>query len=201
MQYREVHARQGHGDHGPPAAPRVLAYRLQEHRVACGVHVAQVRRLHVGNAPVGRLLLALQRDLQQRAAKQFEALARQRRERRVLDDAKEHMQRERVHRARNFLERPDQAVELCQRGGLHALALQAQNGVHAGRHAVAARLGQQRAVVAHAEVAIGATQVGDLAPLATGRGIFGDELVGGDDLERRVIPAEVGELLDNDHLF
>ena len=201
VQHRQIHARQGHGDHRPPAAPRVLQDRLQEHRVARRVDVAQVQGLHVAYLPAARLLAALQRHLHQRAAEQLKALARQRRECRVLDHAEIDMQGEGAHGARYLLERPYQPVELRQGCGMHALALHAEDGVHAGRHALAPGLGKQGAVVAHAQIAVGATKIDDLAPWTAGLGLLGHELVCSDDLERRVLPAEVGQLFHNDQMF
>ena len=100
-------------------------------------------------------------DRQQRMAETIEGGARQPAKARILRGAEGDQQAHRLaERLRQPREVPRQhRVEIGQRELVERLALQIEHGLHRGDHLVAARLGEQRGVVAGAEIAAVAAQV------------------------------------------
>ncbi len=143
MQDRQIHLRNAVDVRRTPAATRELVQGSEEQGISRHVHVPRIQRLDRCRLPTGQPRGTFEFDLEQGAAKQLEALARQVGQRRILNAPEEDVEAERVDRSGDLVESVDQSVELRQKALLRAALLQIEDCLHARRDAVAARLGQQ----------------------------------------------------------
>jgi hypothetical protein len=93
---------------------------------------------------------------------------------------------------------PEDAAQLADVIRQEILAVELEDRSDVGDDAIAAGLGEERDIVACAEIIEGAAQVHDVVTPGPRRRVRRHVLVRGDDASARVRPAEIASLLDDD---
>ena len=201
----QVETRGAPAPRGVPAGAQVALQGVHEQGPLLRIQLRQAR--HAQTADADRALAAAELEIQQRRRQGEEQLARQIRQARLAAIA-EGDQKRAAAALRH--ERGVQALQVFVQGGQQRLAQigapQFQQSAHRGQDALAARLSQQRAIIADALVLPGMAQIDDPRGRRVASGsLLGEVLLGGEQRHIRPIGAPVAGALDDDqvrgHLF
>ena len=195
-QHREIEAELAALARLAPELLGELVERLRERvflRIGQRVQAGRLDRADLPDA------LALELDAQDRARKRLEHLARDVLEalRRGLAEVEQHAEIGRVAAAVGQ-ELLQLLVEIVDVEAVQRAAAQIVDRAHRRNHLVPARLGQQRNVVAGAEILVAAAEVDDLRALVVGADRLLEVILRGDDVVGRVVRTPVRGFLDDD---